>query len=160
MFYAQAIMIRLIFDDIKPIAKQNGYQLGYRWLNGQRKMTKYQTDDYKNFKYAIGLMAKSQCNKQRWRCTDKMVRVCAYLFWPRKERTPDIADNGFSGVYDALEGVVFDNDRRIKRVGAVEEIETDSLKRMELTIELWGFFQITRKPTRGKHEKNTNPLPG
>lgn len=127
-------MIRLIFDDIKPISKQKGYELGYRWIKGKRCMTKYKSQEYAAFKQAIGLMAQAECRKQRWngpRTTE--LAVFGYFYCPRKVRAQDIADNAFSGFLDAFEGVVYDNDKRIIRA-YYERHFTRKMLRVELNF--------------------------
>lgn len=109
-------VIRLIFDDIKPISKQKGYRLGFHYVNGKKVPCSYQTDEYKVFKHAMGMLALAECRKQRWNGPrTSEIAVFGYFYCPRGVRSQDLADNAFSGFLDAFEGVVYDNDRRIIR---------------------------------------------
>jgi Holliday junction resolvase RusA-like endonuclease len=126
--------VRLVFDGIKPMSKQQGYELGYRWINGVRKMTKYQKDAYVAFKHGLGLVARAECRKQGWNGPKSCeIAVCGYFYCPRKARGHDLADNAFSGFLDAFQGIVYDDDKRIVRVH-YERIFTDSMMRIELVF--------------------------
>lgn len=127
-------MLRLIFDDWKFIAKQNGYELGWRWLNGRRKMTKYQKQEYIAFKQAAGLFARNEVRKQGWGVPRTcQMAVFGYFFCPRRVRGHDLSDNAFSGFLDAFQGVIYDDDKRFT-VSRFEKIETKKLMRVEFVF--------------------------
>lgn len=127
-------MIRLIFDNLKPISKQKGYELGYRWIRGRRVMTKYMSQDYQSFKTAVGLLAKAEARKQHWIPQNSQdLGVQGYFFCPKKVRAQDVADNAFSGFLDAFQGILYANDAQIIRA-YYERIRTKAMMRVELVF--------------------------
>lgn len=127
-------VIRLIFDDIKPISKQKGYGLGYHFVGGRKVPCKFQTVEYKAFKNAAGMIALAESRKQGWNGPKSCeIAVFGYFYCPRSMRGQDLADNAFSGFLDAFEGVIYENDRQITRA-YYERHFTREMLRVELVF--------------------------
>jgi len=121
---------RIVIYNVKPISKQSGTKYGRRHA--------YLTQEYKNFKEIIAWEAKNQLSKEGWKiCTDKEIYISCGLVWPKKtkreDKLGDIADNVISGIYDALQGVVYKNDKQIYS-SIVSLYHSQNIKKIEILI--------------------------
>ena len=80
----------------------------YRYGNGRA----YKTDDAKAWSCEVGYIAKAECKRQRWKCTrGRKVRLTLTAYWPDKRRRD--MNNLHKALCDALEGIVYDDDRYV-----------------------------------------------
>ena len=57
----------------------------------------------------------------------------ALIYWPEKERFPDIIDNALGGIFDALQGLAYKNDGKFREF-YVKRVDTLFKKRLRIVI--------------------------
>jgi Holliday junction resolvase RusA-like endonuclease len=129
--------ITLTFDNIRPISKQHswGHKAFFDKRTGKPRNLVFQKTEYRDLKTQIQLIAKAQCGLLGWKIPDKKAKlaVASVVYWPRKLRGCDVADNMLGIFYDALEGIAYHNDRQFEEAH-VKRIKTDDTMKIVITI--------------------------
>lgn len=122
------MIAHIVIDDMRPLSKQAGTKFG--------KKRCYLTNEYKNFKDIVAWCSKLQLIEQKWQLnTVKPIVILCEICWPKNDsgRIGDI-DNVVSGIYDALQGVAYKNDKQIYK-STVSRRDTGFEKSINITIE-------------------------
>lgn len=129
--------ITLTFDNIRPISKQHswGHRVFFDKRTNKHRNMVFQKSEYRDLKTQIQWIAKAQCGLMGWTMPDKKARlaVASIVYWPRKQRGCDVADNVLGIFYDALEGIAYHNDRQFEEAH-VKRIKTNDTMKIVITI--------------------------
>lgn len=118
--------ITLKFVGIKPITKQT-----FKISRGRM----YQPNNYNVMKQAIHTLAAQEARQCGWILTSEEVECHGKMYVPKGERSPDL-DNGFAGISDALQGVIYTNDNHITK------LIYERFKNVRPTWEIELYFRI------------------
>lgn len=68
---------------------------------------------YLAYKEEVGMIVLSMCKKQNWNITDKNLQI--YMEIKLKDKRCGDIDNYFKSITDSMQGIVYVNDKQIKK---------------------------------------------
>jgi hypothetical protein len=129
----------IVIDDLKPIGKQTGTKIS--------RAGGHSTEAYQDFKTTVGWEAKLQLRKlPAFRFLPvprpRPVIIAVAIYWPNfprghRQHIGDVADNGISGILDAMKGIVYDDDDQIM-VSLAVRIKNTTLRRIKICLDIPG----------------------
>lgn len=107
----------------------------YRHSRGRNgKGYVYMAEDAKAWKTGAQWQVKADCGRQGWKCTrGQKVRLTLFAYWPNKGRHD--MNNLHKALCDALEGIVYDDDRYVLITDKDYAIDRQR-PRLEVTAEI------------------------
>lgn len=100
------------------VSVNNQYEPDYRHIG-----SKHLTLDAKVYREIVGWEAKMACKKQGWKMLGtERVRILALYIMPEKS-LQDVQNDKLT--WDALEGIVYKNDRQIKDIRSIQCLRAD-----------------------------------